>query len=255
MARTPSREDLVDLSFFEASPTDDSHFSLPAVPQHAPMAASMGNRPRPQIQISSWDDVPFEFGPASSAPSTMKALPALPRSMFDKALFDVSRLKKSKSDSDGRPSFWSRIKRSKSDNRHDIRAKHISNPIPISVPRLALEVPGETPRRSLSSQLVWMPEEQMWLVTDKSSTHQQRPASRAPKATEGERTISNERLSPLFHQAIQTVAPENDACLGPYDPPPLYDNDRLWDTYSTGPIGERQWDIVARRFRRPSAGG
>jgi hypothetical protein len=252
MARQPHRQNFCNVTLFESSPTDDSHFNYPS-----PSYAAMN---RPQIYISSWDDIPEEFRPLP--PNLRKPLPPLPSREPESPERSFGPPKKTKSDEVKRRNFWARLRRSKSESHHEpIRE------VPTWPEQTGFEAPWnfEAPQprsgpsylassRDESSQLVWMPREQMWLVSGRDLL------SNASGSAQNRRRQSDELHVYQQPPNSQPVNPGNLSPLSPWDPPPPY-----WPSVNAGATptsstptrspNETQWDFMARRLQRPLSAG
>ncbi|MCJ1315791.1 hypothetical protein MMC15_001111 [Xylographa vitiligo] len=238
---------LVDLSLFAESPTNDHHFAIARIPTfrdlHEDISCSHHNHGAYQ-QIS--------------AASTMKPLPPLPRRCFIEVGLDPRRFDE--------PSrcILSRLKRSRSDNHTDL-SMYSTNTIQhrrqiAATPQLTLTAPPQHHFRGRpASPMVWMPDEQMWLIVDEdghshhrsatfqtSSTYdspryarsepspRQRDSDFSPVRTQFMRLIpprsDDDRLSPLFQEAINGVSLYE---YGDSNEPPTFQADRDWRAETT----------------------
>jgi hypothetical protein len=251
MARRPDQNNIFDVSLFEQSPIDDTHFNFPRP------AISHATMDRPQIHISSWDEIPEEFRPLP--PNLRKPLPPLPTFKTQSCEQEThGRPKKSKSEGEGRRNFWSRIKRSKSESHHEpIRevptwpaGTGFEAPWSFESPQIpGAPGPSHTVRRSQSSQLIWMPQEQMWLVSDPD-----------PSSNQASNQWQDEHRSRHTYQAEPRPEYLNDASLydgsaNPFDPPPPYSRSESASYSTLRSNREAQWDVMARRIHRPSSAG
>ena len=145
---------LVDLSLFDESPTNDHRFDVPEIPA---------------FQRSHQGD--SRSGPSSGTPHridtpyTMKPLPPLPRRMCAGFGADPRRVGGSSR------CILSRMRRSRGDGleerplyrRTTLQQRRNVHPIP----QLTLSEPQQQwDRGRAASPLVWMPDEQMWLMVD-----------------------------------------------------------------------------------------
>ncbi|MCJ1289303.1 hypothetical protein MMC34_000835 [Xylographa carneopallida] len=233
---------LVDLSLFAESPTNDHHFAVARIPSfydlHEDLSWSHHNR--------------GAYQPTPAA-STMKPLPPLPRRCFIEVGLDPRRFDE--------PSrcILSRLKRSLSDYHTDLSV-HPTNTIQqrrqvAPTPQLTLTAPAQhSVRGRPASPMVWMPDEQMWLIVDEegfshhrsatfptSSTYdspryarsepspRQRDSDFSPVRTQFMRLIpprsDDDRLSPLFQEAINGVSLYE---YGDSNEPPTFQADRDW---------------------------
>ena len=293
---------LVDLSLFATSPADDRHFNVdnePAIPSR--------ERQRPQFSTSRQPGYPL---PRSY---TMKPLPPLPR----------RRLCKTRGSSN-RPDFSSRciltrMRRHRVDDHVFGRACTLQqrrNGNTSEMPQLTLTLPQssrEPPARSASA-MIWMPDEQMWLIGDElarraytdhtdyisanaeNMSYSSRPNYPRSEPSPGPYTYydltppdspespvvnqfrsllveprerrDEERLSPMFQEAIQTVPMSETRSLSPS---PSYRSEQNTSEYSrqgsfhsaieflaggpTRPIRQEQktWDGLARRVARSNS--
>lgn len=150
-------EGLVDLSLFDASPTNDHRFDIPEIP---PFRRTQEGR--------SWSANGYEAfqQPEQTATlHTMKPLPPLPRRICVGFGPDPRRVGGSSR------CILSRMRRSRSDNlterpiyqRNTLRQRRNVHPIP----QLTLSEPQQHwDEGRAASPMVWMPDEQMWLVVD-----------------------------------------------------------------------------------------
>lgn len=235
-------EGLVDLSLFAESPTDDRHF---AVPQSF---ATQGD-----VYSESAHPALREFyAPISPREYATKPLPPLPPRAI------CSKIPRSCEMESG--CILNRLKRNRTHTQPESRGNTLLQRRNVtSTPQLTLSVPQTIPGHQDSpSAMVWMPDEQMWLLvseahpnrsnnnSNNSNIHPTTPAYTSRSFTRSEpspRSIpwdhptppltplqhqfqslihprDEERLSPLFQEAMNSV-PMTDALDLP--PPPFYD--------------------------------
>lgn len=167
-------DELVDLSLFATSPTVDRQFTLPCMlTQHEPKP---NTQPHPLRNFSRPVD----------RDCLQKPLPPLPH----RSLIPRSRRTSPKNSDQGPGGLLTRLRKTRSSERpnpSDDTLPHRRDPTPLSPqqglsayqensllrrrnptstpPQLTLSVPESNPRiRSPASAMVWMPEEQMWLI-------------------------------------------------------------------------------------------
>lgn len=259
-------EGLVDLSLFATSPTDDRHFALP----HDPPQAEPIYREVPcyRSQRERNGHLPRSFA--------MKPLPPLParrlcRRRPARGRHDVGsrcilmRIKKSRLD-DGTGNESPTIQQRR--NAHPTPQLTLSVPPPPAQAQRAER--AESAERAPRPTMVWLPEEQMWLIQDAADEvppyywdHTPPPGQNQHRYTRSEpspdshthfdlsptspvrnqflslmessgrpRLSDRERLNPLFQQAVQTV-PMTD--ISPLSPPPSswLSNESEYQSYHT----------------------
>ncbi|KAL8895765.1 MAG: hypothetical protein Q9207_008024 [Kuettlingeria erythrocarpa] len=239
-------EGLVDLSLFATSPTDDRHLHV-----DEPPPAERMFRARPGAQAS------HHYGYPLPRCYTMKPLPPLPpRKLCRKRGIGPGR----------HPDFTSRciltrMKRQRADDDTFRRGASIqqrrSGPT-TATPQLTLTLPPSTssqPDNRTSSAMIWMPDEQMWLIAEEITgrnddmptnfdlsayeenafSYSQRPDYPRSEPSPGPYTYydltppdspvlsqfrsllveprDEERLSPLFQEAMQTIPMSDSASL------------------------------------------
>ncbi|MCJ1400975.1 hypothetical protein MMC11_004186 [Xylographa trunciseda] len=233
---------LVDLSLFADSPTNDHRFAVAQIPTFHGLHEDI-----------SWSRHNREAYQQTTSPSTMKPLPPLPRRCFLEVGLDPRRFDE--------PSrcILSRLKRSLTDNNTELSTYHTSTIQQrrqvTPTPQLTLSTPPQHHFRGISaSPLVWMPDEQMWLIVDQEGfSHQrsatfpttytydspryahsepsprQRDSDFSPVRTQFMRLITprseHDRLSPLFQEAINGVSLYE---YGDSNEPPSFQADRDW---------------------------
>ncbi len=156
-------EGLVDLSLFATSPTDDRHLHV-----DEPPAAERVFRARPGAQAS------HQYGYPLPRCYTMKPLPPLP----------PRKLCRKRGTGPGwHPDFTSRciltrMKRQRADDDTFRRGASIqqrrSGPT-TATPQLTLTLPpsaSSQPDNRTSSAMIWMPDEQMWLIAEEGKINQ-----------------------------------------------------------------------------------
>ena len=245
------KEGLVDLSLFASSPTNDEHFSVPNI-------SSVIGPPRISENTLKQSTEPIRefYGPNdalqyASDPYASKPLPRLPPRTICGAI-NIPRERNIET-----ACILSRMKRKRNsaspitDENNLLRRRNLASP-----PQLTLSAPQPaTETRPAPSEMVWMPDEQMWLIigggsrqprTDpeqypilpaysppSSYARSEPPASRpsewsisppvspvSPMKNQAQSVVQppeEERLSPLFQQAISSV-PTIEAFGAP--PPP-----------------------------------
>ncbi|KAL9124046.1 MAG: hypothetical protein Q9217_006587 [Psora testacea] len=246
-----SNEALVDLSLFALSPTDDRHFSMPDASHITSQPAITDH------VIAELGQTGEEFYRTGSAPEDRRAdhfskpLPPLPPKTICKAI-SIPREGDSAS-----TSILTHMKRKRtelfptSSGDNLLRRRNVASP-----PQLTLSVPqSASNNRQPASEMVWMPEEQIWLlVGDMTQDHypghdehptppayspsryytRSEPSTRAPSRWSMSPPMSpirsqlqsliqprdEERLSPLFQEAMNSV-PMDDTFAPP--PPPTYE--------------------------------
>lgn len=150
-------EGLVDLSLFAYSPTDDRHSALPQYTRcpeqvnYDPIREYYGN-PSPN------DAAPDYWAAAYRMPN--QPVKQAPRLRGRRLCENISIPRKPESPESR--CILSRIKRSRIDEQSNnlLQRRHIT-----PAPQLTLSVPEANPGNANSaSQMVWMPDEQMWLI-------------------------------------------------------------------------------------------
>ena len=233
---------LVDLSLFAESPTQDRRFAVVQIPTFQGLHEDI---PRSHHDHESY--------PQITSASTMKPLPPLPRRCFMEVGLDPRRF--------DRPSrcILSRLKRSLSDNHTELSTYHTSTiqqrRHATPTPQLTLSVPAQHHLRGRpASPMVWMPDEQMWLIVDEeglglyhsatfptTSSYESpryarsepsprpRDSDFSPIRTQFMRLIpprsDDDRLSPLFQEAINGVSLYE---YGDSNEPPTFQVERDW---------------------------
>ncbi|KAI9736612.1 MAG: hypothetical protein M1834_000816 [Cirrosporium novae-zelandiae] len=264
---------LVDVSLFEDSPTDDSRFALPE------MRGNLG----PNIVISSWEDIPEEFRPLPLAISLAKPLPPLPPGAHRRHYYHL--LRDVRTDARPHRCILTRFRCcSWNDNLHPqqntraesydsrMRSRPLSTPFPQfqrpedhHVNRSShlswVNEPTTTTPPSYSqftwepsttcSELVWLPDQQIWLRSIEMVPVQRRPRRQSVTSP----TLENERLA-LFQQATATVS-FDDHHHQLRSPPPSYYSAFHWDMvdlpsdHPRRPSAESQWSLVGATLTRP----
>ncbi|KAL9631564.1 MAG: hypothetical protein Q9164_005818 [Protoblastenia rupestris] len=246
-----SNEGLVDLSLFAYSPTDGRHFDVPDaanISTHHEIPGDIFTEPT--------DAEPEFYAPWNASEDRRdeylsKPLPPLPPRTVCRTI-SIPRERES-----GPSCILNRMKRKRtndspsSNSNNLLRRRNVPPP-----PQLTLSVPQATSNdRPPPSEMLWMPEQQMWLIVEdtRQSRHTGRienptpPAYSPPKNyTRSEpstreqsrwnitppmspvqwqlQSLMNprdeERLSPLFQEAMNSV-PMNDTFDEP--PPPSYE--------------------------------
>lgn len=221
---------LVDLSLFATSPTDDRNFGLPNRTSSERIFREIPCH-RAQREVS----CPLPRG------GTMKPLPPLPASKLCRR-----RAARGRHDPNSR-CILVRMKRIGLDDRPGNESSTLQQRRNVTtIPRLTLSVPPSAPhpqplgeeRRQPRPSMIWMPDEQMWLIQDQSeedsipgfwaypslplaSEHRYTRSEPSPDSTarfdlsplspvrsQFLRLMDcsdRERLSPLFQEAVQTV--------------------------------------------------
>ena len=151
-------EGLVDLSLFSWAPSDDFYSHSPSIPlrqDHAQEPALRGVReyyapPRPEITAYQADSVGRE--------EIMKPLPPLPRNRVCQQVASYY--------DDGSQCILKRIRRTTSgDSNASTSALLQRRQMAVAPPQLTLSAPvTEQGPSNQGSSMVWMPDEQMWLV-------------------------------------------------------------------------------------------
>lgn len=220
-AMDQTNAELVDLSLFSESPTREYHFIFPTVPR----------RTAPELP---WTQLPRVEGPPVRRIPANKPLPPLPDRML--------RPRMCRTTDDGTDlCILTRLRRCRTDgHRCPIQTRqqiHQASDINLTV--LA-------PRARPASPLVWLEDEEMWLIANHAPTEPYYippfrslpiqsprptyypPGSRSPiPDMQRSRSVPDrERFSPMFAEAMQTVPFEDfesGAQVEPLDsPPPLY---------------------------------
>ena len=211
-------EELVDLSLFATSPTFDAHFALPDLPGQQD-AHALRNFSRP---------LPRDY--------SLKPLPPLPR----RRLCPTARSSTPKRCDMESRCIFTKIKRARSNeqaptqNSNVLQPRNLTSPTPqlgcsayqensllqrrnptSPAPQLTLSAP-QTNSRSLStaSAMVWMPEEQMWLITgevqrDFISSHEPNAAPPAYTPAYTTRNFTRSEPSPTirFQHDLNDLTP------------------------------------------------
>ena len=154
----PDIVELVDLSLFAESPTRDHHFAV----TYAPRQVRFDEAPSAQRYRSR--TIPADL--------TNKPLPPLPsRRLRSRARPSASRVCEPEC-------ILKRIQRiGSNDSTISQPSALLQRRNPLSPPALTLSVPSSRPlNRNPASAMVWMPDEQMWLITGEE---QQEPSGRA----------------------------------------------------------------------------
>jgi hypothetical protein len=216
----------------------------------------------PRIHVSSWDEIPEEFRPIPTPPNVRKPLPPLPPTETSERNI-LKPFKKSMSEGLGYRCILSRLRRSKSESHHHLSATirevptwpaqtgfeapwNFESPYPRTESSCqAWRSPSTPAQRVHSSQLTWMPEEQMWRITEGDQSSGQ-------STQVYHRRRSDEQQYRQTYPPAPVAQPFNDWSLSPFDPPPSY-----WSVvYPTArSTHETQWDFMARRLQRPSSAG
>ena len=237
---------LVDLSLFDGRATHEHQFAVVEIP-------AFHSFYEPSVQSDHGHDQISHQRVAAS--HTMKPLPPLPRRLCAGFGPDPRR--------QNGPSrcILQRIKRSRSDNLIDGPAYQMNtlqqrrNVHP--TPQLTLSAPSQPWSQGRSaSPMIWMPDEQMWLILDGGSPDIHHPAvSTAPPAYDGppyeyarsepsprrrdsetspvrtqlmtliQRQQNSERMPPLFQEAINGVSMYE---YGDSNEPPTFQVERDW---------------------------
>ncbi|MCJ1244114.1 hypothetical protein MMC30_001312 [Trapelia coarctata] len=254
-------EGLVDLSLFDASPTNDHRFDIPEIP---PFQRSREER--------SWSPTghgaPHQHEQTGTF-QTMKPLPPLPRRICVGFGPDPRRVGGSSR------CILSRMRRSRSDNlterpiyqRNRLHQRRNVHPIP----QLTLsEPPQQWDQGRAASPMVWMPDEQMWLVVDEDGfatyqtdvyesiiysappaydepssarsepSHRERNSESSPIRNQFltlmQRRESADEMSPLFQEAIHGV--DWREYSEPYqNEPPSFRVERDWRSIMLSALG------------------
>ena len=237
---------LVDLSLFDGPPTHEHQFAVAEIP-------AFHSFYEPSLQSDHGHDQ--VSGQRVAASHTMKPLPPLPRRLCVGFGPDPRR-------PDG-PSrcILQRIKRSRSDNLIERPAYQMNtlqqrrNVYP--TPQLTLSAPTQPWNRGRSaSPMIWMPDEQMWLILDGDGsdihhpvvstappaydvpTHEYARSEPSPRQRDSEsspvrtqlmtliqRQPNSEGISPLFQEAINGVSMYE---YGDPNEPPTFQVERDW---------------------------
>lgn len=224
IAMDQTNPELVDLSLFDESPTREHQFILPTVPR----------RTAPELP---WTQLPrVEGTPIRRVPAN-KPLPPLPEAE------GRSRPRKCRTTCDDGTDrcILTRLKRCRTDGHcYPLQPRHqLDHASDVNLTVLA-------PRARPASPMVWLENEEMWLVMNHAPTEPYYippfrsrsiqsprptyypPGSRSPiPDMQRSRSLPDqERLSPMFAEAMQTVPFEDfesGADVEPPDsPPPLY---------------------------------
>lgn len=256
--------ELVDLSLFATSPSDDRHFATAYI---SPTDRNVQDVPcyvaQRQINISQRGNY------------VMKPLPPLPRSRL------CTRRPRARRSEPASRCILDRMKRSKTDEqggewKPTLQQRRITTTTPLltlSSPSSNLEERGERRERDPRPTMIWMPEDQMWLTQDRAGvnpnphvwsympppnhadyryTRSEPPSEPSalydlpPLSPTHDRSMNmeespdgirsqflrlmrsdeDERLSSLFQAAIQSVPPMTDP--SPSSPPATYTIDEQW---------------------------
>lgn len=214
-------EELVDLSLFATSPTFDRHFTLPDVPgqQHSiqPDAHALRNFSRP---------LPRDY--------SLKPLPPLPR----RRMCPTARCTTPKRCDIESHCILNKIKRVRSNeqaptqNVNLLQRRNMTSPTPqlglsayqensllqrrnptSPAPQLTLSAPQSNSRSlSTASAMVWMPEEQMWLIAgevqrDVISSHEPNAAPPAYTPAYAPRNFTRSEPSPTIRSQHDLTPP------------------------------------------------
>lgn len=214
-------EELVDLSLFATSPTFDGHFALPDVPgqQHDSRTDA-----HPQRNFSR--PLPRDY--------SSKPLPPLPR----RRMCPTSRCPTPKRCDTESHCIINKIKRARSNeqapiqNTNLLQRRSLTSPTPqlgfsayqentllqrrnptSPAPQLTLSAPQSNPRSlSTASAMVWMPEEQMWLIAgevqrDDISSHEPDAAPPAYTPSYTPRNFTRSEPSPTIRSQHDLTPP------------------------------------------------
>ena len=228
---------LVDLSLFAVSPTNDQQFTVPEIPAYRRRPNNTSTHPRHHDETLDYprysDEIPrprYETAVYRSAPRacTNKPLPPLPRKTVCERRIAMRR-----DDANAPRCILSRIKRARTAPQPTRYANTIQQRRNLtSIPRLTLSVsqPQQDQIRSRPAlPMVWMPDEQMWLIaqdegfeTYHSSSFESRSIHNyvPPRSARSESELSpvrsqfrtlmerqpEQRFSPAFQEAIHGVS-------------------------------------------------
>ncbi|OAX83014.1 hypothetical protein ACJ72_02631 [Emergomyces africanus] len=207
--------------------------------QYQRQRSNMASVPRIELH-SPQEPVPECY--ATVSPCTFRTPLDLPLSILSPDYEQT--IKKSKSDNGLRKSFWSKLKRNKSENyRHSDMLTTCARPDP--------------QQARASGRLVWSDEHHMWMFPDSKHINEQhtpqrqwwlaRENERRPKSTIAISRASNDSDELLFAQLPGHYT------LSPYDSVnnsndlPTYTTGRNFDDVATRMGTESQWTIVAKR--------
>ncbi|KAI9881072.1 MAG: hypothetical protein M1830_008230 [Pleopsidium flavum] len=193
----------------------------------------------PQIRISSWEDIPPEFDPIFFHQD--KPLPPLPNDWNQSAEEQHIHRKPAKKRSG---CFLSKMKRSKSDCTHSPNQKDKRSVS--TTPKLTLSVPQQLARTVPSSPLLWVPDEQVWLVRDPPMFQERSYWQREDDGRQQSIPSVSQRTTPVF-----TITDDE----GDISPPPSYSSGDYWGSELRRSSGGSQWGAVANRLSRPASTG
>lgn len=241
-------EDLVDLSLFSYSPTSDHYLSLRAANSHNRDISSTDSPSRGTHRSRGQRDAAAQTSPRPTRRQAVhKPLPRPPPRVICGS-FSVPRERDL-----GTSCLFNRVKRKRKDMSSGPSNARLPQRRNVATPPRLLLTSSQLNSRNESSELVWMPEEQMWLVVGEGERESgttsafpreqviQWQASALARAR-SEPAVTNrhsrsliplplptqvraqhyeeeerdeERLSPLFHEAMNSVPMEDT-----YEPPP-----------------------------------
>ena len=213
-------EELVDLSLFATSPTFDRHSALPSVPgqQHnvLPDAPPLRNFTRPLPR--DYSSKPLPPLPRRRCPTTR--CPTVKRCDIESHCI-INRIKRAKSH-----------EQASTQNINLIQRRNLTSPTPhfgfsayqentllqrrnstSPAPQLTLSAPQSSSRSlSTASAMVWMPEEQMWLIPgevqrDVISSHEPHPAPPAYIPAYESRNFTRSEPSPTIRSRHDLTPP------------------------------------------------
>jgi len=247
-----SLNELVDLSLFSISPTGDRPFPLSDTPEST----------SPQIRISSWEDIPPDYHPALLQDKPLPPLPTdwpsppvsnewpispvpsewpRPHGWIQSPEDRYHDLKPAKKRSG---CFLSKIKRSKSDTSHGQNKKDKKSSA--GTPKLTLAVPQQAARTVPSSPLLWVPDEQLWIVQEQPTFQQPTTRSNSDSALQRRLPSAPQRTMP------QLIITDDE---GDMSPPPSYSFHDHWESELRRSSAGGQWGAVATRMSRPASTG
>lgn len=276
-------EELVDLSLFDISPTNDQHLTVSEVPSRRiiPHAFTW-----PAESTGSYRRVP--------AFATMKPLPPLPRRKFCEYRPDprrehgsarciLSRMKRIRAAS--QPERCSYNFPLASESPHQERSAYYTNTLQqrrnaATAPQLTLSAPhAHRDHSQPASPMIWMPNEQMWFVTEGGNpdaylsapftadaayvpppysrcepSRDQRSLDSSPNAGQDTRSTNSrqgeDRLSPLFQEAINGVSMYE---YGDPSEPPTFQVERDWRSVTSAQTSRRDSWYSALSERSPAS--
>ena len=281
-------EGLVDLSLFTRSPTDDRHLAASSCSNILPPPSDIpANAFAEPARTTPEFDAPRSDQDRRRAEYLSKPLPPLPPTTICRGVSVPSNF----------PSqltrIWSHMKRKRTDESPTSNGENLlrRRNVASSPPQLTLSVPPPASNnRSAVSEMIWMSEEQMWLVLPharqdrrlRSTECPTPPVYSSPRSyTRSEPTPSvrspanvtppmspvqsqlqslmiqprdEERLSPLFQEAMNSV-PMEDTFDPP--PPPTYEGTVQGKPLPSSPSyrAELTWPSLATPANKPLRAG